>query len=80
MSMARIIVFAKAPHAGEVKTRLCPPLRPQGAALLHARMVRRTLATACAAAPGQVEIGMRVITDSIPVTRSPACERTMRIA
>ncbi len=61
--MARIIVFAKAPHAGEVKTRLCPPLRPQGAALLHARMVRRTLATACAAAPGQVELHCSPATD-----------------
>jgi rSAM/selenodomain-associated transferase 1 len=56
MSMAQIIVFAKAPRPGEVKTRLCPPLLPQDAATLHARMVRRTLATACAAAPGQVEL------------------------
>lgn len=54
--MARIIVFAKAPRPGEVKTRLCPPLHPEGAALLHARMVRHTLATACAAAPGRVEL------------------------
>lgn len=56
MSAARIIVFAKAPVAGRVKTRLCPPLQPGEAARLHARMVRQTLEAACAAAPSGVEL------------------------
>lgn len=47
--MARVIVFAKAPTSGRVKTRLCPPLTAEAAALLHARLVRHTLAVACAA-------------------------------
>src|SRR5438270_12065838 len=32
---AAIIVFAKAPVPGRVKTRLCPPLTPEAAAALH---------------------------------------------
>jgi rSAM/selenodomain-associated transferase 1 len=39
------LVFAKAPVAGEVKTRLAPLLGAEGAAALHARLVRHTLAT-----------------------------------
>jgi rSAM/selenodomain-associated transferase 1 len=45
-------LFAKAPIAGTVKTRLFPVLSPQDAATLHARMVEhaaRMIATACAA-------------------------------
>lgn len=56
MSAARILVFAKAPLPGRVKTRLCPPLQPRQAALLHTRMVWHTLETACTAAPGAVEL------------------------
>jgi rSAM/selenodomain-associated transferase 1 len=40
---ARVLVFAKAPVAGQVKTRLIPVLGDQGAAALHRRLVRRTL-------------------------------------
>lgn len=36
---AAIIVFAKAPVAGQVKTRLCPPLTPDEAASLHGSLV-----------------------------------------
>ena len=43
---ARVAVFAKAPVAGEVKTRLVPVLGDTGAAALHAGLVRHTLATA----------------------------------
>lgn len=53
---ARIAVFAKAPVAGEVKTRLAAVLGPEGAAALHARLVRRALATAVAARAGAVEL------------------------
>ncbi len=34
-----IIIFAKAPVPGQVKTRLCPPLTPDEAASLHGSMV-----------------------------------------
>lgn len=53
---ARIAVFAKAPVAGEVKTRLAAVLGPEGAAALHARLVRRALATAIEARTGAVEL------------------------
>ncbi|KAF0191042.1 MAG: hypothetical protein FD165_2117 [Gammaproteobacteria bacterium] len=53
---ARIIVFTKAPVAGEVKTRLVPPLTHAQAAELHARLVHRTLAMATGAALAPVEL------------------------
>jgi hypothetical protein len=45
-----VVVFARLPVPGAVKTRLIPLLGPEGAAALHARLVKRTLATARAAA------------------------------
>ncbi len=41
---AVILVFAKAPLAGEVKTRLIPAIGETAATGLHARLVRHTLA------------------------------------
>jgi glycosyltransferase A (GT-A) superfamily protein (DUF2064 family) len=41
-----IIVFAKAPVPGEVKTRLIPRLGPWQAARLHVRLTRHALSTA----------------------------------
>jgi rSAM/selenodomain-associated transferase 1 len=49
-----LLVFARAPTAGRVKTRLAPLLGAQGAARLHARLVERTLRTARAAGIGPV--------------------------
>lgn len=43
---ARILVFARAPVPGRCKTRLVPALGAPGAAALHRRLVRRTLAAA----------------------------------
>lgn len=43
---ARILVFAKAPDIGQVKTRLIPALGAHGAAELHEKLVRHTLTTA----------------------------------
>jgi rSAM/selenodomain-associated transferase 1 len=36
---AAVVVFARAPQPGRVKTRLCPPLHPQEAAELYARLL-----------------------------------------
>ena len=36
---AALVIFAKAPIPGEVKTRLCPPLTPDEAAALHGSFV-----------------------------------------
>jgi hypothetical protein len=52
----RIVVFAREPRAGRVKTRLIPLLGEAAAARLHARLVRQTLATAQAARLGGVEL------------------------
>jgi rSAM/selenodomain-associated transferase 1 len=43
---ASVIVFARAPTAGRVKTRLAPLLGAEGAARLHARMVEKAVRTA----------------------------------
>jgi len=49
-----VLVFAKAPDPGAVKTRLVPALGEGGAAVLAARFARRTLDTATRAAVGSV--------------------------
>lgn len=49
-----LIVFARAPEPGRVKTRLAPLLGERGAARLHAQLVERTLRTALAAEFGRV--------------------------
>ncbi|MEO6024277.1 MAG: TIGR04282 family arsenosugar biosynthesis glycosyltransferase [Burkholderiales bacterium] len=59
--MARIAhcvlqIFTKAPVAGEVKTRLCPPLTPNHAVELHRRLLWRALETASRADLGVIEL------------------------
>jgi rSAM/selenodomain-associated transferase 1 len=49
VSRDALIVFARAPRAGEVKTRLCPPLLPEQAAELYACMLDDVLAESAAA-------------------------------
>lgn len=51
-----VIVFARAPRPGAVKTRLIPLLGAEGAAALHARLVERTLETARAATFRQIQL------------------------
>ena len=51
-----MIVFAKAPVQGMVKTRLAPLLGAAGAARLHAELVERAVATAAAAGEAAVEL------------------------
>lgn len=46
VTSAAILVFAKAPVPGEVKTRLIPALGAEGAAWLHTALVERALTTA----------------------------------
>lgn len=49
MRSRRLILFARYPEPGRVKTRLIPALGVDGAAKLHRRLVLRTLHTAVAA-------------------------------
>jgi len=51
-----VVVFAREPRAGRVKTRLIPLLGAWGAAQLYVRLLERTLATARKAGLGCVEI------------------------
>jgi hypothetical protein len=43
-----LLIMAKTPRPGTVKTRLCPPLTPGLAADLYRAFLRDTLGTACA--------------------------------
>lgn len=52
MSLPAVLVMAKAPRPGEVKTRLQPLLGPEGCARLQAALLRRVAAWAHAVAPG----------------------------
>ncbi len=45
-----VVVFAKRPAPGAVKTRMCPPLSPEQAAQLYAAMLDDVLATTAVAA------------------------------
>jgi rSAM/selenodomain-associated transferase 1 len=56
----RLILFARFPIAGKVKTRLIPALGAEGAAALHRRLVLRTLGTADALCQSEnVELEIR---------------------
>jgi len=56
MKSTTVIIFAKAPRPGEVKTRLISLLGAEGAAALHVRLVRHALETARKAAPRASEL------------------------
>ena len=58
-----LVIFAKAPIPGQVKTRLCPPLTPDEAATLHGSFVLDTLERAKAA----------ITQFTLPVDRYLAC-------
>jgi uncharacterized protein len=51
--MSTVVVLAKAPRAGAVKTRLCPPCTPHQAALLAEAALRDTLAAVAATPAGR---------------------------
>jgi rSAM/selenodomain-associated transferase 1 len=67
-----IIVFAKAPQPGAVKTRLIPALGAAGAARLHERLLERTLATAAAAGVGPIELCGDPASDPVLAARAAA--------
>lgn len=71
MNAVRIVIFAKAPVAGRVKTRLIPALGAAGAAQLAARMLDRALQQALAAAVGPVELCMSPAPDAPEWTGIP---------
>ena len=52
----RLLVFARFPESGKTKTRLIPALGAEGAALLHAQMIRRTMHVASGLAAVGVEL------------------------
>ncbi len=56
MTATRIVILAKAPVPGRVKTRLIPVLGQAGAARLAARMLADTAAAAVAAGLGEPEL------------------------
>jgi len=58
-----VIVMAKAPDPGTVKTRLIPALGAEGAAALAARLLKHALAQACAARIGPVILAGAPTTD-----------------
>lgn len=64
MKPVRILVFAKAPLPGRVKTRLMPALGAEGAAALAKRMLELALAQALAADIGPVELCMSPAPDA----------------
>ena len=64
MPPVRIVIFAKAPVPGRVKTRLIPALGEAGAARLAARMLDLALDKARVAAVGPVELCMSPAPDS----------------
>lgn len=56
MNSTAVIVFAKAPQPGAVKTRLVPALGAEGAAALHAKLAKHALDTVRAASLKPVEL------------------------
>jgi len=49
-----LVQFTKTPRAGEVKTRLSPPLTPQQAMAVHIDLLLHTSQTLCGSALGRV--------------------------
>jgi hypothetical protein len=53
---ARVLLFAKAPVPGQVKTRMIPALGADGAAGLHSRLLRETVVRLSTAAVAPLEL------------------------
>ena len=63
MTSTVVVVFAKAPQPGAVKTRLIPALGAEGAAALHAKLAKHALDTVLAASLRPVELHCAPDTD-----------------
>ena len=74
--MSAALVMAKAPRAGEVKTRLEPLLGPEGCARLQAALIRNAVGwalgadacvavTVCGAVDGSVPLGSLIVFDDL---------------
>ncbi|HIL57499.1 MAG TPA: DUF2064 domain-containing protein, partial [Rhodothermales bacterium] len=70
---AALLVFAKVPRAGAVKTRLTPPLSPTWAARLYGAFLRDALDTFASQATGEADplrlgerVAVRVYLDAPP--------------
>ncbi len=74
----RILVFAKAPVAGEVKTRLAVGIGAERAATLYAQLLRATLRTAARSGLAPVELYVASATDH-PLFVSLAREYALEI-
>lgn len=59
-----IVLFAKAPVPGRVKTRLVPPLTPESAAALHAAFVRDLIERFLTFADASLELHTDISTDA----------------
>jgi len=64
--VTRIVIFAKAPVPGQVKTRLIPVLGREGAAALARQMLLDTCREAMAAEAGPVELCLSGSIDDVP--------------
>ncbi len=58
-----LVIFAKSPRPGDVKTRMCPPLTPREAAGLYAAMLEDVMAESARAAN---ELGLEVLVALAP--------------
>lgn len=68
MNAGRLIVFAKAPEPGRVKTRLCPPLTPEQAAEFYACLLADVLDVSARAASA---LGLEPVLAVHPPERVP---------
>ena len=75
--MTRLVIFAKAPQPGSVKTRLIPALGAEGAATLAHRLLTHTLQQALAATVGEVELCMNPM-PSDPAWLGVAIQRSVQ--
>jgi uncharacterized protein len=80
---AQILVMAKAPVPGRVKTRLCPPCTPRQAAAIAAAALADTLACASAFPAGRRSLvlsGSMAVPDGWSVTAQCAGDLGVRLA
>lgn len=86
----RIVIFAKAPIPGQVKTRLIPALGPVGAAHLARRMLSETVAEAkkadlgapelCTEPHPEAEVWRGLVPDGVRLTRQGNGDLGARLA